>query len=192
MRTVSKVKAKPEPEDSAPHHLSEHQGADCEVEMNKSENGLRSQQTKRGEISEGREKMPSADELNFVRAQVIWTKVNCGSQPQTRSTAWSHTRTATGETKNSSVIRVFTGTSKQLSSHKAKCKVIAWLLSQPGAWVETSLKSAQGITRDNHYLQASWQVRFPWNKWIGNKIKESPDSQKLYLGSTGLLGDILF
>lgn len=42
-------------------------------------------------------------------------------------------RTATGETKNSSVIRVFTGTSKQLSSHKAKCKVIAWLLSQPGA-----------------------------------------------------------
>lgn len=50
----------------------------------------------------------------------------------------SHTRTVTGETKNSNVIQVFTGASKQLSSHKIKCKVIAWLLSQPVASVETS------------------------------------------------------
>lgn len=71
MRTVSEVKAKPEPEKSAPHRLSENQGADYEIEMNKSEKRLRSQQTKRREISEGREKIPSADELNFVRAQVI-------------------------------------------------------------------------------------------------------------------------
>lgn len=67
MRTVSEVKAKPEPEKEAPHSLSEHQGADYEMEMDKSENGLRSQQTKRGEISEGRERIPPAAELNFVR-----------------------------------------------------------------------------------------------------------------------------
>lgn len=71
MRSMSEEKAKPETKKQVPPSLSEHQGTDYEMEMNKPENGLKSQQTKRGEILEGREKSPPADELNFVRAKVI-------------------------------------------------------------------------------------------------------------------------
>lgn len=54
-----------------PAHIQNTKEQTYEMEMNKPENGLKSQQTKRGEILEGREKSPPADELNFVRAKVI-------------------------------------------------------------------------------------------------------------------------
>lgn len=40
MRIMSEEKAKPETRKQVPHSLSEHQGTDYEMEMNKPENGL--------------------------------------------------------------------------------------------------------------------------------------------------------
>ncbi|KAI4548140.1 hypothetical protein MG293_000470 [Ovis ammon polii] len=88
MRSMSEEKAKPETKKQVPPSLSEHQGTDYEMEMNKPENGLKSQQTKRGEILEGREKSPPADELNFVRAKSLEALSSLPHQ-QGQGSAWS-------------------------------------------------------------------------------------------------------